>query len=78
MQTQHAVTRIDEKITVQDAVISGLRTLGMMTVFGNPGSTELAFLNSCTKDLRYILALQDASVVSIADGFAQAGGMLPS
>jgi benzoylformate decarboxylase len=43
-------------------------------VFGNPGSTELNFLDRWPADLRYILALQEASVVAMADGYARATG----
>ena len=60
------------RVTVRQAVLGLLRSLGMTTVFGNPGSTELAFLDDCASDLRYVLALQEASVVGIADGYAQA------
>jgi benzoylformate decarboxylase len=49
-----------------------LRGLGMTTVFGNPGSTELPFLDRWPNDFRYILGLQEASVVAMADGYARA------
>lgn len=61
-------------ITVREATIHLLRDLGMTTVFGNPGSTELAFLNQWPQDLRYILGLQECVVVGMADGYAQATG----
>ena len=51
-----------------------MRQLGMTTIFGNPGSTELSFLNNLPSDIRYILALQEASVIAMADGYAQATG----
>ena len=54
------------RVTVPPAVLDLLRSLGMTTVFGNPGSTELAFLDDWPSDLRYVLALQEASVVGIA------------
>jgi benzoylformate decarboxylase len=44
----------------------------MTMVFGNPGSTELAFFKHWPDDFRYILGLQEASVVAMADGYAQA------
>ena len=47
-----------------------LREFGMTTIFGNPGSTELPFLTPWPEDLRYVLALQESSVVAMADGFA--------
>lgn len=51
-----------------------LRALGLTTIFGNPGSTEQPFLKNFPADFRYILGLQEASVVAMADGFAQASG----
>jgi benzoylformate decarboxylase len=60
--------------TVRDATMSLLRALGMTTVFGNPGSTELAFLHDWPRDFRYILGLQESIVVAMADGYAQATG----
>jgi benzoylformate decarboxylase len=44
----------------------------MTTVFGNPGTTELPFFKHWPDDFRYILGLQEASVVAMADGYAQA------
>lgn len=49
-----------------------LRRQGIDTVFGNPGSNELPFLKDFPEDFRYVLALQEAVVVGIADGYAQA------
>ena len=46
----------------------------MTTVFGNPGSTEILFLQDWPIDFDYVLALQEASVVAMADGFAQTTG----
>jgi benzoylformate decarboxylase len=43
-------------------------------VFGNSGSTEEIFLKNFPSDFRYILALQEATAVAMADGFAQATG----
>lgn len=51
-----------------------LRRQGITMVFGNPGSNELPFLKDFPKDFTYILALQEAVVVGIADGYAQATG----
>jgi benzoylformate decarboxylase len=43
-------------------------------VFGNPGTTELPLIDALfdAPDIRYILALQEASAVAMADGYAQA------
>jgi benzoylformate decarboxylase len=46
----------------------------MTTIFGNPGSTELAMLGPLPEDFRYVLGLQEAVAVGMADGFAQASG----
>src|SRR4051794_15645860 len=45
-------------------------------VFGNPGSTELPFIDSLADrpEFHYVLALQEASAVGMADGYAQATG----
>ena len=51
-----------------------MRALGMTTVFGNPGSTELRFFKDAPDDFRYVLALQESSAVAMADGYAQATG----
>ena len=46
----------------------------MTTMFGNPGSTELPMLADFPTDFRYVLGLQEAVVVGMADGYAQASG----
>src|SRR3954464_11507117 len=61
--------------TVREAVYEMFRARGMKTVFGNPGSTELPFLADFPEDFRYVLALQEAVAVGMADGFAQASGL---
>ena len=58
--------------TVRSATHELLRALGLTTIFGNPGSTELPFFRDWPADFRYILGLQEASVVAMADGYAQA------
>ena len=60
--------------TIQDVTYDLLRKLGLTTVFGNPGSTEETFLKNFPDDFTYVLGLQEASVVAMADGFAQATG----
>jgi benzoylformate decarboxylase len=59
-------------LTVKHAVLELLRGFGIRTVFGNPGSTELPFLSDWPDDIDYVLALQEASAVAMADGYAQA------
>jgi benzoylformate decarboxylase len=60
--------------TVREATFEMLRARGMTTVFGNPGSTELPMLKEFPDDFRYVLGLQEAVAVGMADGFAQASG----
>ena len=51
-----------------------LHSEGVEYIFGNPGTTELPLIDALlgATDLRYILALQEASAVAMADGYAQA------
>lgn len=53
-----------------------LESEGVEYVFGNPGTTELPFIDALgdSTALHYVLALQEASVVAMADGYAQASG----
>ena len=60
--------------TVREATFELLRARGMTTIFGNPGSTELPMLGDFPEDFRYVLGLQEAVVVGMADGYAQASG----
>lgn len=60
--------------TVWDVTYDLLRSLGLTTVFGNPGSTEQTFLKNFPDDFSYVLGLQEASVLAMADGFAQSTG----
>jgi benzoylformate decarboxylase len=62
--------------TVRDAVFDMFRERGMTTIFGNPGSTELPMLGTFPDDFRYVLGLQEAVAVGMADGFAQASGQV--
>jgi benzoylformate decarboxylase len=60
--------------TVREASFDLFRAQGMTTMFGNPGSTELPMLADFPSDFHYVLGLQEAVVVGMADGFAQASG----
>ncbi|MGV0982750.1 MAG: benzoylformate decarboxylase [Polynucleobacter sp.] len=57
--------------TVKEVTFNLLRKLGVTTVVGNPGSTEETFLKNFPEDFDYVMALQEASVVGIADGLSQ-------
>src|ERR1700733_9217605 len=63
-----------DKKSVHEVTYDLLRKLGLTTVFGNPGSTEETFLKNFPDDFTYVLGLQEASVVAMADGFAQSTG----
>ncbi len=60
--------------TVREATYDLFRKQGMTTMFGNPGSTELPMLQDYPDDFEYVLGLQEAAVVGMADGFAQVTG----
>jgi benzoylformate decarboxylase len=60
--------------SVREAAFELFRLRGMTTIFGNPGSTELPMLGPFPEDFRYVLGLQEAVAVGMADGFAQASG----
>src|ERR671916_926428 len=60
--------------TVREVTLDLLRELGVTTVFGNPGSTELPFLRDFPEHFTYVLGLQEASVLGMAEGYAQGIG----
>jgi benzoylformate decarboxylase len=60
--------------TVREAAFELFREHGMTTMFGNPGSTELPMLAEFPDDFTYVLGLQEAVAVGMADGYAQASG----
>jgi benzoylformate decarboxylase len=60
--------------SVREVAFELFREHGMTTIFGNPGSTELPMLAEFPDDFRYVLGLQEAVAVGMADGFAQASG----
>ena len=58
-------------------LIEILRAAGVDYLFGNPGTTELPFLDALDgSGLTYIVALQEATATAAADGYAQASGRL--
>jgi benzoylformate decarboxylase len=61
-------------VNVREATVALMRDLGMTTVFGNPGSTELRFLRDWPEDFRYVMGLHEGAVVATADAFAQLTG----
>jgi benzoylformate decarboxylase len=60
----------------RDVLIDILRDEGITHVFGNPGSTEMPLMDALvdTPDIAYVLGLQEATAVGMADGWALATG----
>ena len=64
------------RMTGKRAVMEMLVAEGVEYVFGNPGTTETAFMDALQDypQIKYILALQEATAVGMADGYARATG----
>ena len=60
------------------AFLDVLKQEGVEVMFGNPGTTELPLMDALAteNELRYMLGLQEAAVMAMADGYAQASGKL--
>jgi benzoylformate decarboxylase len=60
------------------AFLDLLKQEGVTVMFGNPGTTELPLMDAFAveHDIRYILGLQEAALMAMADGYAQASGNL--
>ena len=65
-------------ITGRSAFLKLLVDEGVTHLFGNPGTTELPIMEVVPQfpELRFILGLQEAVVVAMADGYARASGRL--
>jgi benzoylformate decarboxylase len=59
-----------------DVVLDILRDEGVTHIFGNPGSTEMPLMDALVDapDILYVLGLQEATAVGMADGWALASG----
>lgn len=62
--------------TGADILLEVLESEGVEYIFGNPGTTELPLIDALLRheNIHYILALQESTVVAIADGYAKASG----
>ncbi len=60
-------------MTGAEVVLDVLRSEGVTHLFGNPGTTELPLMDALSEadDLQYVLALQEATVLGMADAYAQ-------
>src|SRR5919197_3818837 len=65
-------------ISGKQAFLAMLKQEGVSVMFGNPGTTELPLMDGLAREpgIRYVLALQEAVAISMADGYAQASGGL--
>jgi len=65
-------------ISGKRAFLEILKQEGVDVLFGNPGTTELPLMDALAVDneMRYVLGLQEATVMAMADGYAQASGKL--
>ena len=66
------------RISGKRAFLELLRQEGVDILFGNPGTTELPLMDAFAAghDVRYVLALQEAAAMAMADGYAQASQRL--
>ncbi len=67
-----------KQTTGRRAFIELLLDEGVTHLFGNPGTTELAIMEAVPQypQLKFVLGLQEAVVVAMADGYARASGRL--
>ncbi len=72
--------RVSNTITGRDAFLRVLKDEGVEKMFGNPGTTELPIMHalSSAPEMGYVLGLQEAVVIAMADGYARASGKLVS
>lgn len=65
-------------ISGRSALLRVLADEGVTHLFGNPGTTELPIMEVVPDhpEIRFVLGLQEAVVVGMADGFARASGRL--
>ena len=72
--------RVTNTITGRDAFLRVLSDEGVTKMFGNPGTTELPIMHalSSAPEMGYVLGLQEAVVIAMADGYARASGKLVS
>lgn len=57
-------------------LLEALESEGVEYIFGNPGTTELPLMDALINkpNIHYVWGLQEACVVAMADGYAQASG----
>ena len=72
------MTDSPNRITGRSAFLAILKDEGITKLFGNPGTTELPIMHALREhsDMEFVLALQEALVVAMADGYSRASGQL--
>src|SRR5207244_9775069 len=65
-------------VSGKQAFLEILKDEGVSVMFGNPGTTELPLMDGLAREpaIHYVLALQEAVAIAMADGYAQASGGL--
>ena len=66
------------QISGRAAFVELLKAEGVAQIFGNPGTTELPIMHALADhpEMGYVLGLQEAIVLAMADGYARASGRL--
>jgi benzoylformate decarboxylase len=74
--TPPVVAPAGTRVTGHRRLLEQLRADGVRHLFGNPGSSEEGLLDEITRfpDVQYVMGLQEAALVCMADGYAQATG----
>ena len=69
---------LSPSVSGRAAFLKLLSSEGITHMFGNPGTTELPIMDALSHhpEIKYVLALQEALVVAMADGYARASGRL--
>src|SRR5437667_12693484 len=64
------------RLSGRRAMLEQLLAEGTKYVFGNPGTTEQAFIDALQDypQIEYSLALQESVAIGVADGYARASG----
>lgn len=76
--TRRSVRAESVTLSGRQALLSILQDEGVDHLFGNPGTTELPLMDTLADfpEIRYVLGMQEAVAMAMADGFARASGRL--
>ena len=67
-----------QTLSGRQALLSILKDEGVDHLFGNPGTTELPLMDTLVDhpEIRYVLGMQEAIAMAMADGYSRASGKL--